>query len=225
VTTNYHRIIDGIARGDAIGGPTALAEIVAESLIAESGIDIGDITRRYLDWWRGDAFDTGPTFSWVFQNIDAGMEPTAAVTAAHSALDGVSAGCGPAHRNSVIAASPIITTDSVPDAARAEALITHLDPVAGDAAAVVALLCRSLLEGLNWKEALKFVAEHPKTHDAMNSILNRPLDPGGYAFDAVRAAIYFMDSEDALKEASLFAGASNYCPVIVGAFLGASTSA
>ena len=224
MTSDYHKIIDGIARGDAIGGPTALAEIVAESLIAHSGLEIRDITRRYLGWWQGEAFDTGPTFEWVFQNIDSGMEPATAVSAAHAALGGVSAGCGPVHRNNVIAACPFISTDDLPDAARAEAFITHLDPVAGDAAAVVSLLCRHLLEGTSWSAAMELVAKHPKTQGAFASIMVRPLDPSGFALDVVRAAIHFMGAEDALKEASAFAGTNNYCPVIVGAMVGACSN-
>jgi ADP-ribosylglycohydrolase len=219
--TAYHKIIDGIANGDAIGGPTALAEIIAESLIANSGLNTADITSRYLEWWRGGSFDTGPTFVQVFKLIDSGMGPSAAVETTHGAFRGNSAGCGPAHRNSVIAACTAIQTDNVPDAARAEALITHLDPVAGDAAAVVALLCRCLLNGLTLEAAKVFVAEHPRTSEAFASIMLRPLGPSGFALDAVRAAIYFMDGKYALKEASAFAGASNYCPVIVGALLGA----
>jgi hypothetical protein len=44
--TAYHQIIDGIAKGDAICGPTALAEIVAESLITNNGLDTANITSR-----------------------------------------------------------------------------------------------------------------------------------------------------------------------------------
>ena len=110
----------------------------------------------------------------------------------------------------------------MPDAARAEALITHFDPVAGDAAAVVALLCRCLLEGRSWVSAKKFVAEHPGTGDVFAAILERPLDPGGFALDAVSAAVHFTGRLDALRKASEFAGDGNYCPVLVGVFLGAA---
>ena len=138
--SGYHAILDGIARGNGIGGPTALAEILAESLIECDGLDVGDVTRRYLDWWRSDAFDTGPTFARVFTCIDEGMEPASAVGEAHRALDGMPAGCSPAYRNSVLAACSHIPTDDLLSVAREEALITHFDPIAGDAATVVTLL-------------------------------------------------------------------------------------
>jgi hypothetical protein len=113
----------------------------------------------------------------------------------------------------------------LPSAARAEALSTHLDPIAGDTAAVVALLCRGLLDGLTWDAAKDFVAGHPQTRDVFSMIMARPLNPSGCAPDAIRAAIHFMDGDDALSEASSFAGVSNYCPVIVGALLGARSTA
>ena len=59
-------ILDGIARGDQIGGPTALARIVSESIAACGGLDVSDLTQRYLHWHQTDAFDTGPTFNLVF---------------------------------------------------------------------------------------------------------------------------------------------------------------
>ena len=89
--TAYRRIIDGIADGDAIGGPVALAEIVADSLRTNNGLNTTDITSRYLEWWRGGSFDTGPTFALVFKLIDDGMEPSVAVKAAHDTLGGNSA--------------------------------------------------------------------------------------------------------------------------------------
>ena len=77
------------------------------------------------------------------------------------------------------------------------------------------------MEGMGWRIAQERVSRHPETHEALASIMKRPLDPGGFAFDAVRAAIHFMDAQDELKEASAFAGVSNYCPLIVGALIGA----
>jgi len=65
-----------------------------------------------------------------------------------------------------------------------------------------------------------FVEEHPGTNTAFASIMARPLNAGGFALDAVRAAVSFMDGEDALEKAFEFAGVGNYCPVIVGTLQG-----
>ena len=51
-------ILDGISRGDQIGGPSALAGIVSESVDACGGLDVPDLTQRYLHWHQTDAFDT-----------------------------------------------------------------------------------------------------------------------------------------------------------------------
>jgi len=52
-----------------------------------------------------------------------------------------------------------------------------------------------------------------------------PVTRGGYAPEALRAAIYFLSAASSLAEAlSLsirFAGRANYCPVLVGAIGGA----
>ena len=54
--------------------------------------------------------------------------------------------------------------------------------------------------------------------------MSRPLTDTGYSLDAVRAALHFMDGDDALAQARKFAGGGNYCPVIVGALIGSATS-
>ena len=59
-------IIDGIKIGDQIGGPYKLAKIFSKSLKLNNGFNEDDLRLRYLDWWKSNAFDTGPTFASVF---------------------------------------------------------------------------------------------------------------------------------------------------------------
>ena len=66
-------LFEGLISGDSYGGPTAMAGILNDSLQANQAFDINDLTERYLNWWRTDAFDTGPVFDAVFQKIDKGM--------------------------------------------------------------------------------------------------------------------------------------------------------
>ena len=63
-------IIEGIQIGDQIGGPTELAKILTDSLSANKRFDEQDLRQRYLNWWKSDAFDTGPTYANVFNKID-----------------------------------------------------------------------------------------------------------------------------------------------------------
>ena len=46
-----------------------LSKILAKSLEANDGFNKDDLTKRYLEWWKKDAFDTGPTYASVFTNI------------------------------------------------------------------------------------------------------------------------------------------------------------
>ena len=92
-------ILDGIARGDQIGGPMTLARIVSESVTACGDLDVADLTQRYLHWYQTDAFDTGPTFNLVFSRVSAGVNSADAAKQVDLLLEGDTAGCGPAHRS------------------------------------------------------------------------------------------------------------------------------
>lgn len=211
-------ILAGINRGDGIGGPAALAEILHQSLSDCRCLDVDDLACHYLSWWRDDAFDTGPTFSLVFQRVDAGLSVKEAVKEVDQLLGGQTAGCGPAQRIAPLAACVTIPTSKIAAAARAEASITHQHPHAGDAAAVVALLCRHLIEGCSWEIAKRNVSESEP--DAWSAVLGANLSTGGHALDVVRTTIHFLDGDEPLTKALEFSGDQNYCPVVVGAIEG-----
>jgi ADP-ribosylglycohydrolase len=208
-------IITGIKRGDSLGGPTALAEILNGSLSDCRCLDVDDVARRYLSWWRDDAFDTGPTFALVFERVDGGQSVEEAVAEIDQLLDGQTAGCGPAQRVAPLAAYETIPTAKIATFARSEARITHQHPHAGDAAAIVVLLCRYLIEGYAWEDAKRKTSENEP--DVWTAVLGANLSSEGHALDTVRAAIHFLDGDEPLENSLAFAGDSNYCPVVVGA--------
>ena len=212
-------IMAGINRGDGIGGPAAIAGILRQSLSECRCLDVDDLSRRYLGWWQDCAFDAGPTFALVFQRVDAGLCVEEAVKEVDQLLGGQTAGCGPAQRIAPLAACVTIPTTKIAASARAEASITHQHPYAGDAAAVVALLCRHLIEGCSWEEAKRNVSESEP--DAWSAVDKADLSTGGYALDVVRTAIHFLDGDEPLARALEFSGDQNYCPVVVGAIEGA----
>ena len=214
-------ILDGISRGDQIGGPTALARHVGESVDACGGLDVPDLTQRYLHWHQTDAFDTGPTFHLVFSRVADGATSADATKQVDLLLGGDTAGCGPAHRSGPLAACFDIPTSDLATVARTEARITHHHPDAGSASAVVVLLCRYLLEGADWEEAKARIAKNVTVADVWRAIEGADLNPGGYSFDVIHSALHFLDGEDALDKAVRFAGSENYCPVIVGLLEGA----
>jgi ADP-ribosylglycohydrolase len=210
-------LLIGLAAGDRIGGPIRMALRVAESLVACGGFDPADIRERYLRWWREGAFDTGPVSGRAFALLAAGMPPADAVVQVHKEFGGKTAGCNPAHRCSPLAMLASIPDEELAGCAKAEARLTHYDPLPGEVAAAVTRLCRLLIRGVSWDDAV-----------AASSCFARPDGPGnngGYAPDVLRAAVYFVDRSDsfaeALEQSLAFAGPANYCPVLVGAIGGA----
>jgi ADP-ribosylglycohydrolase len=101
--------------------------------------------------------------------------------------------------------------------AKAEAGLTHHDPVAGEIAATVNKLCRALIRGAGWEVALRQCVGLVEQEGPGNN--------GGFAPDVLQTAVYFVGTSgsfaEALERSLAFAGPANYCPVLVGAIAGA----
>ena len=209
-------IIDGLKLGDKIGGPTKLAMILNESLNARNGFDKYDLTSRYLECWKNGAFDTGLTFASVFQKVLNGSSIEKAAKEVHQKVNGLTAGCGPAHRIAPLAAVKDYSINQLIEFSRKEARLTHYHPDAGNCSAVMVLLCRYLLEGNTWDETKKLISKNHCLKSTWLDIQRANLSNTGYVMDVMHAAIYFLEKEDSLKKALSFAGSANYSPVIVG---------
>jgi ADP-ribosylglycohydrolase len=139
----------------------------------------------------------------------------------------MTAGCNPAHRSAPLAMCAVLDDSRVSQAAVTEACLTHRHPLAGDVAAAVACLCRTLIRGTEWPVALGLAAagRSRETGRAIETRSREPLSRSGFAPDALGAAIHFVDTADcfadALARAIDFAGPANYCPVLVGSIGGA----
>ncbi len=220
-------VLTGLARGDQHGGPTAMANILAESLAECGGLDIDHLTGHYLDWWRKDGFDTGPVFNDVMTLIDQGVAPETAASTVDKNHQGLTAGCNPAHRIAPLSLVSSISMEQLPKLAMQEARISHCHPLAGDVSAAVVVLLRGLLDGANYEMAKELAAKDRllETREAILNPDDRPLSTSGYSPEALRAAIHFINrsscADEAVAEAIMFAGNENYCPVIVGAISGA----
>ncbi len=214
-------ILDGLAAGDMNGGPTAMARLLAQS----DPFDVDAIGRRYLAWWCEDGFDTGPVCAAVFDLVQSGLSFPEASLKVHNELSGMTAGCNPAHRISPLAESRLPDSE-LAQAAMDEAALTHHHPLAGDVSAAVVLLCRYLINGLDWQDALRRVevGRMAETVTALRTRRRSSINNDGYAPDVLAAAVYFIGSSRGLKEALSrsieFAGPANYCPVLVGAIGG-----
>lgn len=208
-------ILNGIAEGDDIGGPTQISGLLSDSLSGRGKFDPNDITAKYLNWWQNGAFDTGPTFGVVFSHVLKGMKQRDAVAAADEILSGKTAGCNPAHRIAPMAAFPFIKTIDLPVIVRTEAQLTHHHPLAGETAAVCALLCRYMIEGNTWERSKELTANMEP--GGWRAVSNAAISKDGFAPDVMHTAIHFLDQADSLKLSKTYAGTSNYAPVIVGA--------
>ena len=209
-------VLIGLAAGDRIGGPIRMAVRLAESLIDCGRFDPSDILNRYLSWWREGAFDTGPVSERVFSLLAAEMSVQNVTAQVHREFNSMTAGCNPAHRSPPLSMFAAIEDKDLADSAMTEAGLTHYDPMAGEIAARVNQLCRSLIQGVGWDEALR---KYCGLVDQAG-----PGNNGGFAPDVIRAAIYFVNQSacftEALDRSLTFAGPSNYCPVLVGAIAG-----
>ena len=155
------------------------------------------------------------------------MSPSEASAQVHREFGGRTAGCNPAHRSPPLAMLASLADDNLPACAVAEARLTHHDALAGDVAAAVTVLCRSLICGAAWECAVQRSAEERQAETSAATFSDRdgPGTSGGFAPEVLRAAMYFVGSSSSFSEALgrsvEFAGPANYCPVLVGAIGGA----
>ncbi|WP_309709314.1 ADP-ribosylglycohydrolase family protein [Armatimonas sp.] len=212
-------VLLGLAAGDRIGGPVRMALRLAQSLVHCGGFSQDDLTARYLEWWRTDAFDMGPTAARVFLRVEQGHDWETAALQVDRETGGMTAGCNPAHRSAPLAMCSAIHTDALAELARREAKLTHCHPLAGDVAAAVVCVCRFLIEGDSWELACQ------KANVSLEHSSVGPLSRGGFALEVLRAAVALVSAadsaEEALESAIAFAGPANYCPVLVGSLAGA----
>jgi len=220
-------VLLGLAAGDRNGGPIRMAVRLAESLLELGRFDPQDIVRRYLRWWREGAFDTGPVSGRALELMAAGMSALETTGLVHRELGGKTAGCNPAHRSAPLAMLATLADDDLASCAITEARLTHHDALAGDVAAAITVLCRSLIRGVAWESAVQRSAEERQAEAsaAMFSVRDGPGTSGGFAPEVLRAAVYFVGSSssfsDAMGRSLAFAGPANYCPVLVGGIGGA----
>jgi ADP-ribosyl-[dinitrogen reductase] hydrolase len=210
-------VLIGLAAGDRNGGPIRMAVRLAESLLDCASFNSADILERYLHWWREGAFDTGPVSERALELMAAGTPVAEATAQVHREFGGKTAGCNPAHRSSPLSMLTAIADEDLAACAMIEARLTHHDPLAGEVAAAVNGLCRTMIRGVCWDDALRQTASFADQDE--------PGSNGGFAPDVLRAAIYFVGRSacftEALERSLAFAGPANYCPVLVGAIAGA----
>jgi len=216
----------GLCVADRNEGPIRMALELAASLETHGAFNRRATLRKYVRWFQREGIDTGPVSARVFGLMAEGIAPTAARVSADREFGGLTAGCNPAHRATPLAMCHFLEDGRLPDLAKREALLTHHHPLAGDAAAAVVVLCRALIRGQSWASSLSLasVNRDPRTQAALACESSESLTRGGFAPEALHAAIFFVAKnesfEGALSESLQFAGPANYCPPLVGAIAG-----
>lgn len=217
----------GLAAGDRNGGPTRMALALAASLVAQQAFDRADVLSRYVRWWRADGADSGPVAAAVLDRVARGTDPALAVDRVDREINGMTAGVNPAHRSVPLAMAAFVAEDHLASIAAAEATLTHKHPLAGDISASVVLLCRALVVGRTWNDAVS-LATAGRSEAVVEALREGPVRPGGiggYAPEVLQTAAHFVanapDFASALETSLEYAGPANYAPVLVGAIGGA----
>lgn len=217
----------GLGTGDLIGGPTAMNIIFAESLLNLKQYNREDLKKRYIDWLRRDAFDTGFITGEALSLLSRGIPDKYAIEILHKNYPDATAGCNPVHRAFPLAAASFISENDLANFAIDQASLTHYSKIAGDVAAACVILVRHLIKGESWQNAKQLACKKrmKETCDAILNTNKNKITPDGYSIHVLNASIYFLDEyhnfQMALENSIKFAGNANYCPVVVGAIGGA----
>lgn len=220
-------IVEGQSRGDLIGGPSTLAGLLLKSVYRLRRFDPDDVLKSYVSWWIREGFDTGPVADAVFAPVNSGATSEAAFRAADDALDGKTAGCGPMHRNVVLAIVEFLDDEALECAVRAEAGLTHRHVLAADASVAAVRIARGTARGAEWGDTVATSAAglSDEIIYAVSSHIVRPNDPSGFAPSVLKAAIHCVEVASsfngALARSIELAGPDNYVAVLAGASAGA----
>lgn len=219
--TKVELILQGISDGDTIGGPFAMASLVAKAL-ADNPFDFDALDKAYRDYHESGSFDSGPTFERVHELMAKGYQRNDAVERTHKLFNKSTAGCNPMHRFMVVAGLdvPYELLDSL---ARKDAKMTHQDPVAGLMSSITVRIIRKVLNRYSLPDAITYVTSKLATSE--RKILQTTPSPSGFAPAVLNAAMKFsQDYDRGLIRAVDYAGSHNYCPPIVGAIIRCTTS-
>jgi ADP-ribosyl-[dinitrogen reductase] hydrolase len=216
---------------------TAMARMLAESLIHCDGVDTADIARRYVAWMRSNPPDIGNITRAALNGAKAGLTVPNAALGAHRQLGGKSAGNGTIMRCAPVALRYVYDERRLIDSSRDEALVTHFDPLAWTGSIAVNLLISRLLHGMPLREAIKDVAyrvrREPKTagevaevfEQARADVDGRLLPTSGFVLDTLRIALWALLGNSSLEEAVVAAvnqgGDADTQGAVTGAIAGA----
>lgn len=213
-------ILQGISDGDTIGGPFAMAYLVAKTL-ANDPYDFDALDKAYRNYYDSGSFDSGPTFEKVHELMADGYTRNDAVRVTHKLFNRSTAGCNPMHRFMVVAGLDV-PYEKLDFLAKQDAKMTHHDPVAGLCSSVLLRILRRCLDGEDLDTAHRLVINE-LSHDEQKR-LELDGDASGYAPRVLKTGIkYAVFEETGISQSIEYAGFNNYSPPVVGAIVNVRT--
>jgi hypothetical protein len=217
--TKVELILQGISDGDTIGGPFAMASLVAKAL-ANDPYDFDALDKAYRDYYDSGSFDSGPTFEKVHELMANGYTRNDAVEETHKLFNRSTAGCNPMHRFMVVAGLDDLPYDDLDDMARRDAGLTHYDATAGLCSSVSVRILRQCLSGEKLTDAASAVSSELSSNE--QKVFDIPMGNSGYGPEVLVSAIELVgEGKSGLARSIEFAGPNNYCPPVVGALINA----
>ncbi|OYV40624.1 MAG: ADP-ribosyl-[dinitrogen reductase] hydrolase [Rhodospirillales bacterium 20-64-7] len=212
---------------------TAMALCLADSLIAQKGLDTQDLMRRFVRWWRhgensvtGHCFDIGMTTARALQRFE---------TTGEIILDAnpQTAGNGSLMRMAPVAIFASSDTELAIDLARQQSAGTHGAPLCLDACALFAELLSNALQG---GDKRKILGRRPIFDDVDERLAEIALGSyrikkrheirsGGFVLDTLEAALWAIWHSESFEEALIaavnLAGDSDTVGAVTGQLAGA----
>ncbi|CAF1291456.1 unnamed protein product [Rotaria sordida] len=239
----------GQAVVDSFGASTNMALGLSKSLQKRKAFDGAHVMSHYLYFYHLSKHSIGKTTELVYEELKATItKPPHKLTreqfkfpidkihsasrSAHEQLNGLSSGCNPAQRSFPLACCRWIDDNDLFQISCDEAHLTHFSTTAGQASALTNLICRRLIKGDQWNDAIRtafstapdLLGEIREIQDRYenDTRLNSRL-PAGYAPNTLHTALYCVTKANSFKSALNHAHEldKTYCPIIVGILAGA----
>ena len=174
---------------------TSMAICIAE-VTATGDLDLDAIGERFLAWARSGPKDIGTSTGAVLRDADRGGDLSEAAARYHARHPRGAAGNGALMRTAPVALAHLGDDAALSDAARDVALLTHADPLAGDACVLWCVaIDRAIgdlrLDGVWDGLALLPLERRGFWHDALTAAETDPAGrfvPNGFTVTALQAA-------------------------------------
>ncbi len=212
---------------------TTLAVLLGKSLVEKEGLDLEDVARRYVEWYRTSPKELTGVLRTALSLLAMGHPPDDAARRAHELSGEESAGNGTVKRCAPLA---LFFGDRIPElleASVAEARLTHWDERAAAGSAALGVFLSLLLAGEPresvFDRAFDILEENPlRVPNVLPDVPSKDtadLRPTSYVVDTLEAALYhFLHApsfEETLVRAANLGGDADTISAVAGALAGA----